>query len=94
MYAEFTRKLAAKGVPDAICDMLFAQYVAPTKGEPKTPMRAPEEVAKEYLDGVLNGKQLARPAFGVFFSPRAHSSRSPARASRCRSGSTRTSRTC
>ena len=24
-YAEFTRKLAAKGVPDAICDMLFAK---------------------------------------------------------------------
>jgi hypothetical protein len=27
-YAEFTRKLAATGVPDAICDMLFAHYVA------------------------------------------------------------------
>jgi hypothetical protein len=27
-YAEFTRKLAAKGVPDAICDMLFGKYVS------------------------------------------------------------------
>jgi hypothetical protein len=27
-YAEFTRKLADKGVPDAICDMLFAKHVA------------------------------------------------------------------
>ena len=62
---KFKRQLAEEGVPKAICDMLFAQYVATSKGEPKTPMRAPEEVAKEYLDGLLNGKQLARPAFGV-----------------------------
>jgi hypothetical protein len=26
---KFMRKLAAKGVPDAICDMLFTQYAAP-----------------------------------------------------------------
>ena len=63
---KFMRKLAAKGVPAAISDMLIGKYVAPSKGEPKTPRRAPEEVAKEYLDGVLNGKQFARPAFGVF----------------------------
>ena len=63
---KFMRKLAAKGVPDAICDLLFAQYVAPSKGEPKTPMRAPEEVAKEYLDGVIGadvGGRLELPEF-------------------------------
>ena len=65
-YAEFTRKLAAKGVPDAICDLLFAQYVATSKGQPKMPMRAPEEVAKEYLDGVIGadvGGRLELPEF-------------------------------
>ena len=36
---EFKRQLAEEGVPKAICDMLFAQYVAPTKGEPKIPDR-------------------------------------------------------
>jgi hypothetical protein len=64
---KFKRQLADKyGVPAAICDMLFAQYVAPSKGEPKTPMRAPEEVAKEYLDGVIGadvGGHLELPEF-------------------------------
>jgi hypothetical protein len=63
---KFMRKLAAKGVPDAICDMLFGKYVAPSKGEPKMPMRAPEEVAKEYLDGVIGadvGGRLELPEF-------------------------------
>ena len=64
---KFKRQLADKyGVPAAICDMLFAKYVARSEGQPKMPMRAPEDVAKEYLDGVLNGKQLARPAFEMF----------------------------
>jgi hypothetical protein len=65
-YAEFKRQLAEEGVPKAICDMLFAQYVAPSKGETKTPMRAPEEVAKEYLDGVIGadvGGRLELPEF-------------------------------
>ena len=71
------RQLAEEGVPKAICDILLGKYVAPSKGEPKMPFCAPEEVATEYLDGVLNGKQLARPAFKVF-PPRSHSSCSPA----------------
>jgi hypothetical protein len=46
--------------------MLFGKYVAPSKGEPKMPMRAPEEVAKEYLDGVVGadvGGRLELPEF-------------------------------
>ena len=63
---KFKRQLAEEGVPKAICDMLFAKYVAPSKGEPKMPMRAPEEVAKEYLDGVIGadiGGHLKLPEF-------------------------------
>ncbi len=63
---KFMRKLAASGVPDAICDTLFGEYVAGSKGQPKMPMRAPEEVAKEYLDGVIGadvGGRLELPEF-------------------------------
>ena len=64
---EFKRQLADKyGVPAAICDMLFAQYVARSEGQPKMPMPAPEEVAKEYLDGVIRadvGGHLELPEF-------------------------------
>jgi hypothetical protein len=52
-YAGFTRKLVEEGVPKAICDMLFGQV----RGHEQRPAQAanayPEEVAKEYLDGVI-----------------------------------------
>ena len=75
-YAEFTRKLAAKGVPDAICDMLFAKYVAPAQAlHTGARKRSLEEAAVTYDDCVrgavwttMGDLTAGVPAIGALFN--------------------------
>ncbi len=79
---DVTRKLAEEGVPKAISDMLFSEYVAPSKGQPSMPMRAPEEVAKEYLEGVIGadvGWTSSCPSLTTPHHSRATRGRAPSR---------------
>jgi hypothetical protein len=68
---KFTRKLAEEGMPKAICDLLFAEYVAGTRGK-----KRPLDVTAATYDDFVSGKawtpmgllSTSLPALGELFN--------------------------